>query len=152
MGNPLNRDEQNCRRFLDALEELPLAAVCRKAPRSGGRVARSGRRTCGAARLAGRRWRSFAETRNAMAVACGTEAWTVVCDSRDGCNGAEAQEEEARDGVWISVRRLAPRLVALTRCCWVLAEAGRCSCVRRKNERGAQRRHGVRFFGDADLV
>ena len=25
MGNPLNRDDQNCRRFLDVLEELPLS-------------------------------------------------------------------------------------------------------------------------------
>jgi len=30
MGNPLNRDEQNCRRFLDALEELPLSGGLQK--------------------------------------------------------------------------------------------------------------------------
>ena len=86
MGNPLNRDEQNCRRFLDALEELPLGGGLRKSAEewraelpeaedvhAGG---------CEACRTA---LEEFAETQWAGG-SDGADAWTVVCDSRDGGN------------------------------------------------------------------
>src|SRR5258708_19484878 len=68
MGNLLNRDEVSCRRFLDALEEMPLSGNTRKSaeewraelPEAEEKHAGS----CEACRTA---LEEFAETRNALA-------------------------------------------------------------------------------------
>lgn len=115
MGNPLNRDEQNCRRFLDALEELPLGGGLRKSAEEwraelpeAEEVHAGG---CEACRTA---LEEFAETRNALAGATVQQPGPWFAARVMAAINAREQEEEARDGVWISVRRLAPRLVALS--------------------------------------
>jgi len=58
---------------------------------------------------------------------------------------AREQEEEARDGVWISVRRLAPRLVALSALLLVLG--GSWALQLRKTEgMNVERRGGDMVF------
>jgi predicted anti-sigma-YlaC factor YlaD len=144
MGNPLNREEENCRCFLDALEELPLSANTRKSaeewraelPEAEEEHAGS----CEACRTA---LEEFAETRNALAGVTVQEAgpWFTVRVMA----AISAREEEARDGVWISVRRLAPRLVALSALLLVLG--GSWALELRKTEgMKAERRGGDMVF------
>src|SRR5882672_4186405 len=132
MGNLLNRDEENCRRFLDAVEELPPSEGTRKSAEewrdelSAAEEEHAGR--CEACRMA---LEEFAETRNALV------GMAVI--------GAREREEEARDGVWISVRRLAPRLVALSALLLVLG--GSWALQLRKSEGiNAERRGGDMVF------
>ena len=115
MGNLANRDEQKCRRFLDALEELPPSGGTRKdveewrteLPAAEEEHAGS----CEACRTA---LEEFAETRNALAGIAVEEAGPWFTARVMAAINAREKEVEARDGVWISVRRLAPRLVALS--------------------------------------
>jgi hypothetical protein len=115
MGNLLNREEANCRRFLDALEELPVSANTRRSaeewlaelPEAEEEHAGS----CEACRTA---LEQFAETRNALSGITVQAPGPWFAARVMAAIGAREREEEARDGVWISVRRLAPRLVALS--------------------------------------
>ena len=146
MGNPLNRDEQNCRRFLDALEKLPLSGGLRKSVEewraelpeteevhAGG---------CEACRTA---LEEFAETRNALAEAAVQKPGPWFATRVMAAINAREQEEEARDGVWISVRRLAPRMVALSALLLVLG--GSWALEQRKTEgMNAERRSGDMVF------
>jgi len=146
MGNPLNRDEQNCRHFLDALEELPLSGGLRKsaevwrtelpeaeAVHAGG---------CEACRTA---LEEFAETRNALAEATLQKPGPWFATRVMAAINAREQEEEARDGVWISVRRLAPKLVALSALLLVLG--GSWALELHKTEgMNAERRSGDMVF------
>lgn len=146
MGNSLNRDEQNCRRFLDALEELPLSGGTRKSAEewradlpeaedvhAGG---------CEACRTA---LEEFAETRNALAGTSLQEPGPWFTARVMSAINAREQEVEARDGVWISVRRLAPRLVALSALLLVLG--GSWALQLRKSEGvNAERRSGDMVF------
>ena len=115
MGNLLSRDEQNCRRFLDALEELPPSGNMQKSAEEwraelpGAEEEHAG--SCDACRTA---LEEFAETRNALAGVTVQEAGPWFTARVMAAIGAREKEEEVRDGVWISVRRLAPRLVALS--------------------------------------
>jgi hypothetical protein len=144
MGNLLKRDEQNCRRFLDALEELPLSANTRKSAEEWRaelpEVEEEHAGRCEACRTA---LEEFAETRNALAGVTVQEAgpWFTVRVMA----AINAREEEARDGVWISVRRLAPRLVALSALLLVLG--GSWALELRKTEgMNAERRGGDLVF------
>jgi len=146
MGNPLNRDELNCRRFLDALEELPLSGGLRKSVEewraelpeaedvhAGG---------CEACRTA---LEEFSETRNALAEATVQQPGPWFATRVMAAISAREQEEEARDGVWISVRRLAPKLVALSALLLVLG--GSWALELRKSEGvNAERRSGDMVF------
>jgi hypothetical protein len=146
MGNPLNRDERNCRRFLDALEELPLSGGLQKSAEerraelpeaedmhAGG---------CEACRMA---LEEFAETRNALSEAAVQKPGPWFATRVMAAINAREQEEEVRDGVWISVRRLAPRLVALSALLLVLG--GSWALELRKSEgMKVERRSGDMVF------
>ena len=146
MGNPLNRDEQNCRRFLDALEELPLGGGLQKSAEEwlaelpdAEEIHAGG---CEACRTA---LEEFAETRNALAGATVQKPGPWFAIRVMAAIRAKEQEEEARDGVWISVRRLAPRLVALSALLLVLG--GSWALELRKTEgMNAERRGGDMVF------
>jgi hypothetical protein len=149
MGNPLNRDEKNCRRFLDALEELPVSGNTRKdasdwrAELPEAEEAHAG--SCVPCRTA---LEEFAETRNALAGVTVQEAgpWFTVRVMA----AINAREEEARDGVWISVRRLAPRLVALSALLLVLG--GSWALEQRKTERMNTERRGGDLVFDSSVA
>lgn len=146
MGNPLNRDEQTCRRFLDVLEELPLSGGLRKSAEEwlaelpeAEEVHAGG---CEACRTA---LEEFAETRNALAGATVQQPGPWFAARVMAAINAKEQEEEAHDGVWISVRRLAPRLVALSALLLVL---GGSWALQLRNTEGinAERRGGDIVF------
>ena len=144
MGNPLNREEKNCRRFLDALEELPLSGNTRMSAEEWRaelpEVEEVHAGTCEACRAA---LEEFAATRNALAGMTVQEAgpWFTVRVMA----AINAREEEARDGVWISVRRLAPRLVALSVLLLVLGGSWALE-LRRTEGMNADRRGGDLVF------
>ncbi len=147
MGNLLNRDEVNCRRFLDALEELPLSGNTRKSAeewRAELPVAEEEHAgSCEACRTA---LEEFAETRNALAGMTVPKAgpW-FAARVMAAITAQEREVEEARDGVWISVRRLAPRLVALS--ALLLVVGGGWALELRKMDRlNAERRGGDMVF------
>jgi hypothetical protein len=144
MGNLLNREKENCRRFLDALEELPLSGNTRmsaeewRAELSEAEEVHAG--SCAACRTA---LEEFAETRNALSGTAVQEAgpWFTVRVMA----AINAREEEARDGVWISVRRLAPRLVALSALLLVLGGSWALE-LRKADGMKAERRGGDPVF------
>ena len=146
MGNPLNRDEQNCRRFLDALEELPLGGGLLKSAEDwladlpeAEEIHAGGCEVCRTA------LEEFAETRNALAGATVQKPGPWFAIRVMAAIRAKEQEEEARDGVWISVRRLAPRLVALSALLLVLG--GSWALQLHKSEGvNAERRGGDMVF------
>ncbi|HEV8076509.1 MAG TPA: hypothetical protein VGP66_11700 [Candidatus Acidoferrum sp.] len=144
MGNLLNREEQNCRRFLDALEELPLSGNTRmsaeewRAELPEAEEVHAG--TCEACRTA---LEEFAETRSALAGVTVQEAgpWFTARVMA----AINAREEETRDGVWITVRRLAPRLVALSALLLVLGGSWALE-LRKADGIKAERRGGDLVF------
>ncbi|HXC48284.1 MAG TPA: hypothetical protein VNU20_08315 [Candidatus Sulfotelmatobacter sp.] len=140
----MNREEKNCRRFLDALEELPLSGNTRMSAEEWRaelpEVEEVHGGTCEACRAA---LEEFAATRNALAGMTVQEAgpWFTVRVMA----AINAREEEARDGVWISVRRLAPRLVALSVLLLVLGGSWALE-LRRTEGMNADRRGGDLVF------
>ena len=114
MGNLFHRENETCRSFRDALEELPVnrgrqmsaeewlgEVLAEDAEHAGG---------CAACREA---LEEFAETRQALAGMPSVEAGPWFTARVMAAIAAREKEEEI-DGVWISVRRLAPRLVAVS--------------------------------------
>jgi hypothetical protein len=146
MGNLLNREEENCRRFLDALEELPasggatMSAEEWRAELPEAEEAHAG--SCEACRTA---LEEFAETRNALAGITVQEAGPWFTARVMAAINAREKEEEAQDGVWISVRRLAPRLVALSALLLVLGGSWALE-LRSKEGMNAERRGGDMVF------
>jgi hypothetical protein len=133
-------------RFLDALEELPPSEGTRKSAKEwraglpAAEVEHAGR--CEACQTA---LEEFAETRNALVGMTVQEAGPWFTARVMAAIGAREREEEARDGVWISVRRLAPRLVALS--ALLLALGGSWALQLHKSEGiNAERRGGDIVF------
>jgi len=146
MGNLLKRDEENCRRFLDALEELPPSGNTRKSAEEWraelpeGEEEHAGR--CEACRTA---LEEFVETRNALSGIAVREPGPWFAARVMAAINAREREEEARDGVWISVRRLAPRLVALSALLLVLGGSWALE-LRKREGMNAERRSGDMVF------
>jgi predicted anti-sigma-YlaC factor YlaD len=146
MGNPLNQDEVNCQRFLDALEELPASGNTRKSAEEWraelpeAEEEHAGR--CEACRTA---LEEFAETRNALSEITVPKAGQWFTARVMAAIASREREEEARDGVWISVRRLAPRLVALSALLLVLV-GGWALELRKTEGLKAERRGGDMVF------
>jgi hypothetical protein len=115
MANLLNRNNGNCESFRDALEALPHAGGPRRSveewraelPEAEARHLGG----CGECRTA---LEEFVETREALAGFAAPEPGPWFTARVMATIAAKEHEEEARDGVWISVRRLAPRMVALS--------------------------------------
>jgi len=146
MGNLGNRDEQNCGSFLDALEELPPSGGLRRSAEEWleelPEAQEAHARGCGACRTA---LEEFTETRNALAGIAVHEPGPWFATKVMASINAREREEEARDGVWISVRRLAPRLVALSALLLVLG-GGWALQLRRTDGLNAERRNGDVVF------
>jgi anti-sigma factor RsiW len=115
MGNLLQRENENCERFRDALDALPLGESPR---RSAGEwraelpeaEARHGAE-CAACLTA---LEEFAETRNLVAGMPLAQPGPWFTARVMAAINSREREEESRDGVWISVRRLAPRMVVFS--------------------------------------
>jgi hypothetical protein len=146
MGNLGNRDEQNCGSFLDALEELPPSGGLRRSAEEWleelPEAPEAHARACGACRTA---LEEFTETRNALAGIAVHEPGPWFATKVMASINAREREEEALDGVWISVRRLAPRLVALSALLLVLG-GGWALQLRRTDGLNAERRNGDVVF------
>lgn len=114
MGNLFQRESKDCRSFRGALEELPVKGDTRisaeewRSELTAEDAAHAG--SCEACRQA---LEEFAETRNALAGMKAPEAGPWFTARVMAAIAAREKEEEA-DGVWISVRRLAPRLVVVS--------------------------------------
>ena len=146
MGNLVNREEENCQRFRDALEELPLSGNTRmsveewRAELPEAEEAHLG--NCEACRTA---LEEFVETRNALSGIAVPGAGPWFTARVMAVIVAREKEEEAQDGVWISVRKLAPRLVALG--ALLLLLGGSWALELRKSEgMNTERRNGDLVF------
>jgi hypothetical protein len=146
MGNLVKREEENCRRFLDALEELPVSGGARmsveelRAELPEADEGHAGK--CEACRTA---LEEFVETRNALLEMRVPEPGPWFATRVMAAINAQEQEEEARDGVWISVRRLAPRLVSVSALLLVLGGSWALE-LRRSEGTSADRRGGDMVF------
>ncbi len=151
MGNLLNRDKENCRSFLDALEELPVSSNTRKSAEEWraelpeAEEVHAG--SCEACRTA---LEEFAETRNALAGITVQEPGPWFTARVMAAITAKEKEVEARDGVWLNVRRLAPRLVALAALLLVLG--GSWALEQRKTERTNAERRGSDLVFDSSVA
>ncbi len=115
MGSLFHRENADCRNFRDALNELPVKSGVRlgaeewlaELPVTEAAHTES----CRACRE--QALEEFAETRNALAdmKTPQTGPWFTA---RVMAAIAAKEKEEEVDGVWISVRRLAPRLVVVS--------------------------------------
>jgi len=114
MGNLFHRENEACRSFRDALEEWPVSGAAQMSAEEwlgelpAGDAEHAG--GCGACRET---LEEFAETRRALAGMQLPEAGPWFTTRVMAAIAVREKEEEA-DGVWISVRRLAPRLVAMS--------------------------------------
>lgn len=114
MGNLFQRESKDCRSFRDALEELPVKGDARmSAEEWRGELPAEDAAHLGSCAACREALEEFAETRNALAGMKAPEAGPWFTARVMAAIAAREEEEEA-DGVWISVRRLAPRLVAVS--------------------------------------
>jgi hypothetical protein len=114
MVNPLNRENEICQRFREELESLPAG----EAPRRSIEEWRAELPVAEARHLAScqeclQALQDLVETREALA-GFTTPAPGPWFKTRVMAAIAAKEREEATDGVWIYVRRLAPRVVALS--------------------------------------
>jgi hypothetical protein len=151
MGNLLNRDEENCRRFLDALEELPVSGNTRKSAEEWrAELPEAEDEHAGRCEVCRTALEEFAETRNALTGVTVQEPGPWFTARVMAAIHAREKEEEARDGVWISVRRLAPRLVALSALLLVLG--GGWALELRKTEGMNAERRGSDLVFDSSVA
>jgi hypothetical protein len=114
MGNLFQRENKDCRSFRDALDELPVKGGARtNAGAWLGELPAEDAAHAGSCEVCREALEEFAETRNALSAMKAPEAgpWFTA---RVMAGIAAREKEEEIDGVWISVRRLAPRLVAVS--------------------------------------
>jgi hypothetical protein len=143
MGNLLNRDKANCRRFLDALEELPLSGGTRKSAEEWrAELPEAEDEHAGRCEVCRTALEEFAETRNALTVVAVHEPgpWFTA-----RVMAAINAREEKEDGVWIGVRRLAPRLVAVSALLLVLGGSWALE-LRKTDGLNGERRSGDMVF------
>ena len=114
MGNLFPGDNKDCRNFREALDELPVKGDGRLSTKEW-REELPPTETLHAERCQACReaLEDFAETRKALAGIKAPEAGPWFTARVMAAIAAREKEEEA-DGVWISVRRLAPRLVLVS--------------------------------------
>jgi len=133
MGKLFGRENESCERFQEALEALPV-------PGTRGQSAEEWRaelpaedashwEACGSCRMA---LEEFAETRNALADWSSPEPGPWFAKRVMAAIDAKEREEEASDGVWIYVRRLAPRIVAV--CALLLVLGGSWAVQQRSRD------------------
>lgn len=115
MGNLFNRENKDCRSFQNAMDELPVKGNARMSAQEcleelpAGEAKHAGE--CEACRTA---LEEFAETRNALAGMVLPEAGPWFTSRVMAAIAAKQREDEVQDRVWIGVRKLAPRLVAVS--------------------------------------
>jgi hypothetical protein len=115
MVNPLNRENENCQRFRDFLESLPAGEGMRRSveewrtalPESEARHVANCQECLQAVE-------ELVETREALAEFETPQPGPWFKARVMAAIAAQEREEESTDGVWIYVRRLAPRAVALS--------------------------------------
>jgi anti-sigma factor RsiW len=141
MANLLIREEGKCRQFRDALEELPVGGGARINLQEWLAVLPEAEQQhaagCAECRVA---LEEFAETRNALAGMELPEAGPWFTARVMAAINAKENEDEAQDGVWISVRRLAPRLAAFSTLLLILGGTWALE-LRRAEPLGADRRN-----------
>lgn len=114
MGNLFQRENEACRSFRDALEELPVKGGLQiNAEEWLGELPAEDADHGGGCAVCREALEEFAEARRALAgmPSVGAGPWFTA---RVMAAIAAREKEAEIDGVWISVRRLAPRLVALS--------------------------------------
>src|SRR5258705_4299799 len=104
MGNLLNRDEVSCRRFLDALEELPLSGNTRKSAEEWrAELPEAEEKHAGGCEACRKALEEFAETRNALVGMTVPKAGPWVATRVMAAITARAREErETPDSRWSS--------------------------------------------------
>lgn len=115
MGNLVNREHEICERFRDALDALPVSGSAQRSAEDWrGKLPEAeawhadGCESCRTA------LEEFAEARAALAGMSVVEPGPWFTARVMAAIAAKEREEESRDGVWVYVRRLAPRMVALS--------------------------------------
>jgi anti-sigma factor RsiW len=115
MGNLFNRESKYCRSFRDAMDELPVKGNARISVQAwldelpAAEAKHAGE--CEACRTA---LEGFAETRNALARMAVPAAGPWFTSRVMAAITAKEREDAVQDGVWNGVRKLAPRLVAVS--------------------------------------
>jgi len=115
MGDLMHRESGDCQKLLEALEALPVESGARLSAEEW-RAELPAEEAAHAVGCEGcqRSLEEFAETRNALAGMKVQEAGPWFTARVMAAIAAKEREDEAQDGVWIYVRRLAPRLVAFS--------------------------------------
>jgi len=146
MGNLGNREKENCRRFLDALEELPGSGEARRSLEEWrAELPEVEERHAGSCETCRTALEEFVETRNALSEMQVEKPGPWFATRVMAAINAREQEEETQDGVWISVRRLAPRLVAVSALLLVLGGSWAVE-LKRSEGQSADRRGGDMVF------
>jgi len=142
MGYLMNRESGNCRKLLEALDALPTDRNLRLSAEQWRAELPPDEAehaivcdACGAA------LEEFAETRNALAAMKAEEAGPWFTARVMAAIAAKEREDEAQDGVWINVRRLAPRLVAFS--ALLLALGGGWALQQRSTDLASTDRRGT---------
>lgn len=114
MGMLFGRENVNCEEFRHALDAVPVGTGQRNAEEWRAElpaVEAQHLETCESCRAA---LEEFTETRSVLSQLTLPEPGPWFTARVMAAIGAKEREEEATDGVWISVRRLAPRMVAVS--------------------------------------
>ena len=149
MRNLFHRENEACRSFREALGELPVSGAAQMSAEEWlGELAEDAEHAggCEACREA---LEQFAETRRALAGMQLPEAGPWFTRRVMAAIAVREKEEEA-DGVWISVRRLAPRLVAMSALLLVLGGSWAVEQTR-KDRAGLDRQDGDTVFDSSRM-